>query len=129
MTPVYGEVARRSATLAGATLTTAERRPLMDSRSQAVNIVGIAWYRREHYARLRNLFRDGRKLPATYDKWLKAANRTLDRYRDQGVIAVKVPIDPEQFPRWCEANGLDVDAQARMRYASLVAKEQYRRLS
>jgi hypothetical protein len=83
-----------------------------------VSIVGIAWYKREDYERLKLLFTDGDKLHATYDDWLNGAERLLNQLRRDGQAFQKVYIDPDTFPGWCAARGLDVDAKARVRFSS-----------
>jgi hypothetical protein len=90
-----------------------------------IRAVGIAWYRREDYARLRKLFKDGHKLPRTFDQWLKAANKAQKLYESQGQTVIKAYIDPETFPAWCESRGLDIDAQARIQFANRVAYDQH----
>ncbi|MDN5939067.1 MAG: hypothetical protein L0H83_10450 [Salinisphaera sp.] len=94
--------------------------------SVPVAAVGIAWYRREHYSRLKRLFTDGHKLPSRYDKWLKLAQRTVTELEASGKIVVKAFIDPDEFPQWCRARSLNVDAEARTRYANSVAAQTYR---
>jgi hypothetical protein len=39
--------------------------------SSMARATGIAWYRQEEYARLKKLFKDGRKLPDTFAVWHK----------------------------------------------------------
>lgn len=86
-----------------------------------VQAVGIAWYRREHYAALKKLFADGHKLPSTYDAWLKQAERLAAQIAGDGKAVVKAYIDPEHFPAWCRAKGLDIDAKARMEWGNETA--------
>lgn len=60
-------------------------------------------------------------LPLTYADWLGKAQKGFDDLRAQGIIAVKAYIDPDTFPDWCRARGLDINAKARMEYANLIA--------
>jgi len=42
-----------------------------------VQAVGISWYRAEDYDRLKRIFSDGAKLPATFEEWhVKAQDLT-----------------------------------------------------
>jgi hypothetical protein len=83
-----------------------------------VSILGIAWYRREDYPILLNLFSDRAILPATYDDWFKRAENLMDQLKTSGFAFQRVYIDPQTFPAWCAARGLDVNAEARSRFAS-----------
>lgn len=90
-----------------------------------VQVVGIGWYRREHYAALKKIFVDGHKLPGTYDEWLKQAERLAAHLTGEGKTVVKAYIDPEHFPAWCKAKGLDIDAKARMEWGNETAIRKY----
>lgn len=84
-------------------------------------IVGMAWFKRAHYSALRAMFKDGHKLHRTYDEWLAAAERGEQRLRADGIRVVRVDIDPDDFPIWCKAQGLKLDAEARIAIANLRA--------
>lgn len=84
-------------------------------------IVGIPWYFRQDYARILEIMEDAHLLPATYDRWLKRAEEVEGNFRRQGHVVVRAIIDPSKFSIWCEANSLNVDANARTRWANEVA--------
>ena len=86
-----------------------------------VQAVGMAWFKREHFVRLRAMFQDGHKLHRTYDEWLRAAEAGRKAQEVKGLRVVCVDIDPDDFPKWCAAKGMNLDADARMRYASEIA--------
>jgi hypothetical protein len=86
-----------------------------------VSAVGMAWYKAENFVRLVAMFEDGDKLHRTYAEWLKAAEANYKRLCSQGVRVVKVDIDPDQFPKWCKTEGLKLNADARNKFASLMA--------
>lgn len=86
-----------------------------------VSIAGMAWYRPETFDRLRGMFEDGYKLHRTYPEWLAAADAGRKRIEAGGVRVVCVDIDPDEFPRWCKAKGLQLNAEARNQYASAIA--------
>lgn len=88
-----------------------------------VTIVGMAWYKAEHYDAIRRVMADGHKLPATFHEWRMKAEAGEKLQRRAGQIVVRAFIDPETFPGWCGARGLNVDAQARMQYAASIANE------
>lgn len=86
-----------------------------------VKIIGMAWYNPDNFARLIAMFEDGHKLHRTYPEWLKAAEANYKRLSTDGVRVVKVDIDPDQFPKWCKTKGLNLNAEARIAYASFIA--------
>lgn len=88
-----------------------------------IRVVGIAWYRPEDYDAIRRVMADGKQLPASFHVWRMNAETGEKQLRRQGHTVVRAYIDPETFPDWCRARGHDVDAQARMDFANIVAKE------
>jgi hypothetical protein len=86
-----------------------------------ISAAGMAWYKPENFLRLRAMFEDGHKLHETYGEWLAAAQTGKQRLESQGIRVFCVDIDPDQFPEWCKAEGLKLNADARNRYASWVA--------
>jgi hypothetical protein len=80
--------------------------------------VGIAWYTREDWTRLKTLFEDAESLPANYTDWLTFAELSLQALAQQGISAYKVYITPDQFAAWCREKGLRKNALARMQYAN-----------
>jgi hypothetical protein len=85
--------------------------------------IGIAWYVSEKYDAVRRVMADGHQLPDSFDVWRTKAEHREKELRGLGQVVVRAVIDPETFPDWCRSRGLNVDSQARMLFASLVAKE------
>lgn len=90
-----------------------------------IRATGIAWFRPEDYDRCRQLFSDGHGLNKRYQDWHQAAQGLYERLTRSGHIVEKVYIDPETFPAWCAERGLNVDAQARMRFANEFVYRKY----
>lgn len=88
--------------------------------------VGVPWYREEDYERLKEIFEDGHKLPATFDKWLFNAEKVIQTIKESGQIAVKAHIDPDDFVVWCRRNSLNIDSRGRMAFANAAAMARYR---
>jgi hypothetical protein len=86
-----------------------------------VQAVGMPWFRRETFDVLRAMFEDGHKLHRTYDEWLRAAETGRKSMEVKGVRVVCADLDPHEFPEWCKAKGLKLNAHARMEYANSVA--------
>jgi hypothetical protein len=80
--------------------------------------IGMAWYEREDYEKLKKLFTDGGNLPATYDQWFQKAEDGLAKLRRDGYIVVKAYINPQTFAEWCRIRGLNVNADGRIRFAA-----------
>lgn len=91
----------------------------------SVRAVGIAWYRREDYERIRAIMDDRDKLPATFDEWLQAAEELERNLERAGHIVERVYIDPDAFAEWCRLRRLDIDSQARMRFSNEVVARKY----
>lgn len=87
--------------------------------------VGVVWYRREDYGRILAIMADADKLPATWDKWFYSADKLVRHLTKQGAIVEKVQIDPETFPAWCAARGLNLDAEARNRFSAEAVGRQH----
>ncbi|CAA2108232.1 hypothetical protein [Variovorax paradoxus] len=88
-----------------------------------VQIVGFPWFTRETFPVLRAMCEDGNKLHRTYDEWLRAAETGSKSFEAKGCKVFRVNLDPEQFPKWCKAQGLKLDSNGRSRYASFVAAQ------
>jgi hypothetical protein len=83
-----------------------------------ISVVGMPWYRKADYARLRASFADGARLHQTYAEWSAAARATEAHLAAQGHRVVRVEIEPEEFVAWCSALNVVPDSEARMRYAN-----------
>lgn len=92
-----------------------------------IRATAMCWYRREDYARIRRIMVDGHKLPATFDAWLKGAQKGIEHLDQKGIVTVKAYLDPTEFAGWCAERGLNLDANARMQYATWVALQAHGR--
>jgi hypothetical protein len=86
-----------------------------------VQILAVPWYRFETFARLRAIFDDADKIHGTYEEWFAYADAFRKREEGRGVRVICVDIEPEEFSQWCRANGIKLDADARHRFASVMA--------
>lgn len=93
------------------------------STPQEVRAVGMVWYHLEDYSAILRIMTDSAKLPRTFHEWLMQAEANEKKLRRDGHTIVRIFVDPKTFPDWCSARSLNVDAQARMLYASTIAKE------
>ena len=92
-----------------------------------VSVTGLVWYRNaEDYDRLKAIFTDGEKLADTFESWLKSAQIGFDKLTSEGHVVIKANIDPNTFPEWCRARGMELNAKARMAYGNECAANRYR---
>ena len=91
-------------------------------KNSPLKAFGIAWFTdRETYQKALSIFDDSYKLSTSYDEWLLQAEGLCEQIERAGKTPVKAIIDPDTFPEWCRDRGLNVDAAARMEFASLEA--------
>ena len=90
-----------------------------------IKVIGLPWYRRENWVRLKALFTDGEKLHRTYDEWLAAAEQGCQAVELDGHRAIRIDIDPDTFAQWCKAKGFQPDAEARRKFATLMAVQNF----
>lgn len=95
------------------------KKPAQQSMLQA-----MVWYKEEHYPELLRLFDDAEQLPLTYQHWLTRAEEKKAEVEAGGDRVIKVFIDPETFPQWCDRKNLARDANARAELAIEVAQAQ-----
>jgi hypothetical protein len=86
------------------------------------NIIAIAWYRPQDYARLKAMFVDGDEMPDTFQEWESSVLEMVAMLTGSGQPVVKAYIDPETFPAWCAARGLPLDTHAKSRYGAEYAR-------
>ena len=84
--------------------------------------VAFPWFDRESYPRILEVMVDHDLLPASYDRWLKQAQRVLDKARREGQRPIRAHIDPDRFLGWCAENDCPPDSMARLAYAGFVAR-------
>ena len=91
-------------------------------------IQAMVWYKEEHYEELLGIFDDAELLPLTYQDWLVRAEEKKTEIEAEGDLVIKVFIDPETFPKWCEERNIPKDAEARSQLAIEAAQAQSFRL-
>ena len=90
-----------------------------------IRAVGLPWYRKEDFARLKAMMVDAAKLHDTWPKWHTAAQQAEEAYRRMGYTVVRAVLIPEDFAAFCHSHGLGFDAQARTQFASSIAVQQH----
>jgi hypothetical protein len=80
------------------------------------------WFDRESYPHILEVMVDHDLLPQSYDRWLKQAQRVLEKARRDGQKPIRAHVDPDRFLAWCADNGWAPDGMARLTYAGYVAR-------
>lgn len=81
-------------------------------------VVGVAWYRREQWARLVEVCADAHALDDSYDAWLRNATARFAELTAAGLTLERVDVDVERLLAWCLVQGRPVDNMARSEYAA-----------
>lgn len=112
--------------LAGSGKTVAKMKEKQAGKEEQANqppiLQAMVWYKEAHYQELLSLFDDAELLPPTYADWLVRAEGKKAEVEAAGDQVIKVFIDPETFPEWCEKKHLFKDANARAELALEVAQ-------
>jgi len=80
--------------------------------------IGLPWYSREDYPRIREMMVDRHKLAPTYEGWLAAAENNESVGQAAGLQIARIMIEPGAFARWCTERGVEPDSAARRDYAA-----------
>ena len=87
-------------------------------RNQTSNDVelGLAWYSRESWMRLREVADDAHALDGTYEAWERGALQAIRGAETVGRHLRKVPIDIDSLISWCREHNRRIDSAARAAY-------------
>jgi len=91
----------------------------------AKRAVGISWYKPEDYDRMKRMFKDGFRLPDTFEEWLDRAEKAAAQLTADGYVVIRAPLDPETFPKWCRDHGLEMTTETRSIYSGEYAANNY----
>ncbi len=80
--------------------------------------IGLPWYSREDYPRIRDMMIDRHNLAPTYDAWLAAAENNEAVGRQAGLRIIRIMIGPDTFAQWCMEKGIEPDSAARVKYVA-----------
>ena len=80
--------------------------------------IGLPWYSREDYPRIRDMMIDRHNLAPNYDAWLAAAENNENVGRQAGLQISRTMIEPDTFAKWCTEKGLEPDSAARIKYVA-----------
>lgn len=86
--------------------------------SDSDTITGIAWYRRDQWAHLRELAADADSLEEEFEDWLVGAQKTIAQMTATGVRLRRVDFDLDDLARWCRHEARPLDSAARAAFAA-----------
>jgi hypothetical protein len=87
--------------------------------------VGAYWINEEDYPALLRIFTDGNRMPRTWKEWLKIAEEMERGLKAYGHVVMRVRIDPNTFPDWCAARGVNPGAEGRKKFVAAAVFERY----
>lgn len=88
-------------------------------------VTGVAWYRPEQWARLREVSEDVENLEETYDAWLQTAERLIRDGIPPEEVVERIDIDVEEVLAWCNTHGLPMNASSRSKFVSERVRQKY----
>ncbi len=80
--------------------------------------LGLAWYSRDAWERLRQVADDVQALDDTYENWERGALAAIRDLESVGRQIQKVPIDVEALVDWCRERNRRIDSAARAEYTT-----------
>ena len=87
--------------------------------------VGAYWINEEDYPALLRIFIDGNRMPRAWKEWLKIAEEMERGLKAYGHVVMRVRIDPNTFPDWCAAHGVNPGAEGRKKFVAAAVFERY----
>jgi hypothetical protein len=88
-------------------------------------IVGMAWYRPEQWARLRELSEDVDQLETDYESWHRNAKAKMTELIISGINVEKVDVDIEALSAWCAQKKLKINGQTRSQYTTHILRNKH----
>ncbi len=86
-------------------------------------VLGIAWYTRETWERLREVAADLQALDDTFDEWERGALAAVRDLESMGRRIRKVPMDIEALVTWCHEQHRLLDSAARAAYVTYLLQK------
>ncbi|MBS3894987.1 hypothetical protein [Serratia marcescens] len=87
-----------------------------------IQAVGILWFRdAAQYHEYKQIFTDADVLAPSYTDWKRDAERLVKRVERNGQRVIKVDAETTEFISWCTSEGIGLNAEGRMQFASFKA--------
>ena len=98
---------------------------MTNSEDRPPPAVGAYWINEEDYPALLRIFTDGNRMPRTWEEWLKIAEEMERGLKAYGHVVMRVHIDPNTFPDWCAAQGVNPGSEGRKKFVAAAVFERY----
>src|SRR5437879_6320168 len=98
---------------------------MADLKNRPPPAVGTYWIKEQDYPALLKIFADGDKMPRTWKERLQTAEEMERGLKDYGHAVMRVPIDPNTFPNWCDAHSTSPGGEGRKRFVAAAIFERY----
>lgn len=91
---------------------------MSNEEMKAGTVVGIAWFQKEDWERLKQLCPDRGDMYETYKIWLAEAKTVERELTKQGHKVMRVPVISNELAGWCALRGRAPNQDARAEYVS-----------
>lgn len=81
------------------------------------------WYSPEQYNEVKSMMDDSDLLPGAYSLWKEGAEQREKQASRNGALVIRVPFDPEEFRSFCAHFHLSFNADARVKFSIIKARE------
>lgn len=88
--------------------------------------LGIAWYSREAWERLREVADDVQVLDENYEAWERGALAAVRDLESIGRPVERVPLDIDSLIAWCRERNRSIDSAARAEYVTSLLQQDER---
>ena len=87
-------------------------------------IVGVAWFDRAQWTRLKEIAPDKSALDDSFEQWERNARSVVAKMKAEGLRVKEVSVDVDQLLAWCMLHGMAPDSNGRANYAAYVVKRE-----
>lgn len=98
----------------------------MKMEKGAVAAAPMSWWRPDNYARVVEISADKEQFVDTFEEWRESAQELFNEIQKQGLLAVKVMVDPEELLAWATSEGYEINSSTRSQFAVLTFERQNR---
>ena len=87
-------------------------------------VVGIPWYTKDNWYKMKALADDKDRFHESYDHWLATTDKSIVILTNRGKLFERLDVDPIQYAFWCSKNSIGKNKKTRTAYTQhLLAKK------